>query len=380
MDKKFWLATATMIGTIVGVGMFGLPYTVGRAGFLTVVLYLAGLSLFTMVIHLSYGEIVLRTKEDYRLVGYAEKYFGNWAKKLITASFLLGLYGGQIAYIIVGGTFLKVIFDAISLPMPQIFWFMAFALAGVFIVLFGLGVVARAEFFMSGLLIFVIFSVFFLSFKHIDIDNYTIINVKNGFMPYGVVLFSLAGSIAVPEVVRLLRGRNGKIKSALMIASLVPAVLYLIFIVATTGMLGAGVTDQPIADLLPILGAKIVLIGSIFGFLSCFTSYIIIGEELKKMYQLDWDINKFFSWALAMFIPIGLFLVLDLRDYIPIIGLLGAIFGGINGIMILLLLHKSKLKGDRTPEYYLNVPHLLSAIMIFLMILGAIAEIMYLKM
>jgi amino acid permease len=33
MNKRFYEATATLIGTVVGVGIFGVPYVVAKSGF-----------------------------------------------------------------------------------------------------------------------------------------------------------------------------------------------------------------------------------------------------------------------------------------------------------------------------------------------------------
>ena len=61
MSKNFCGATATLIGTIVGVGIFGVPYVVAKSGFLLGLLFLFGLGGVALLLHLFYGEIVLRT-------------------------------------------------------------------------------------------------------------------------------------------------------------------------------------------------------------------------------------------------------------------------------------------------------------------------------
>ena len=80
MVKKAILAASTLIGTIIGAGIFGIPYVVVKSGFpigLTHILIIAILTIITM---LYLGEIALRTKENCHLAGYAEKYLGKKGK------------------------------------------------------------------------------------------------------------------------------------------------------------------------------------------------------------------------------------------------------------------------------------------------------------
>ena len=71
--KNFVLATTTLVGAIVGLGIFGIPYTAARAGFFIVVIYIVILGIVALLIQLLYGEIVERTEGKHRLTGYTEK-------------------------------------------------------------------------------------------------------------------------------------------------------------------------------------------------------------------------------------------------------------------------------------------------------------------
>ena len=112
-DKTSLLAYASLIGTIIGAGVFGIPYVMSRSGILFSLFYFLILGGVALFLHLAFGEIVLRTKEKHRLIGYAQKYLGKKAKILITFSTLFGTIGALLAYIILGGDFLKIIF-----PVP----------------------------------------------------------------------------------------------------------------------------------------------------------------------------------------------------------------------------------------------------------------------
>lgn len=65
---------------VIGAGILGIPYVVAKAGFLTGLLDLIIIGLAVLVLNLYVGEIMLRTKEDHQLTGYAEKYLENGEK------------------------------------------------------------------------------------------------------------------------------------------------------------------------------------------------------------------------------------------------------------------------------------------------------------
>jgi amino acid permease len=68
LDREFLIALATLIGTAIGAGLFGLPYVVAKAGFFPSLMMMFLLGLLALVSNLMYGEIILRTKGGCRLV------------------------------------------------------------------------------------------------------------------------------------------------------------------------------------------------------------------------------------------------------------------------------------------------------------------------
>ena len=113
MHKRFYHAIAMMIGMIVGVGIFGVPYAVEKVGFALGIFYIFVLGMMLLLIHLLYSEIVLRTDGVHRLVGYAEIYLGKKGKIVTAASQILSFYGALVAYIIIGGQFLHMVLSPI---------------------------------------------------------------------------------------------------------------------------------------------------------------------------------------------------------------------------------------------------------------------------
>ena len=101
------LALATFTGTIIGVGLFGLPYVTAKIGFLPMLIYFIILSAVLIFINLMYGEIALRTAKNHRLPGYARIYLNPAAARLGYLTTFIGLTGSLLAYVLVGGEFLK---------------------------------------------------------------------------------------------------------------------------------------------------------------------------------------------------------------------------------------------------------------------------------
>ena len=228
--KPFLFATALLMSTIVGVGMFSLPYAGAQSGFMIAGVFLIILTIIITLLHLFYGEIVSRTKEKHRLVGYADYYLGKKWKSLVTVSVIVGFYGSLLVYIIVGGGFLYDIFSSTSNLPPVLFNLILFAI-GAIVIYFGLRFVSGLDLLMGFFLILIVFLFFILGFKYIDLSNLKTYNWKNIFIPYGVTLYSLAGMSIIPELKEIFAGKNGKLyKKAIILGTVIPGILYFIFI------------------------------------------------------------------------------------------------------------------------------------------------------
>ena len=97
---RLYEATATMVGSIIGAGILGIPYVVSQAGFLVGFINLVVLGVIVFVLYLYLGEIILRTPGKHQLTGYAERYLGVWGKRLMLVSMVFGIYGALIAYLL----------------------------------------------------------------------------------------------------------------------------------------------------------------------------------------------------------------------------------------------------------------------------------------
>ncbi len=81
---KSLVAASTLVGTIVGAGILGIPYVISKAGLWYGFLIILFLGLAFLLLNLFGGEVVLRTKKQFQLTGYAGKYLGPTGKRLMT--------------------------------------------------------------------------------------------------------------------------------------------------------------------------------------------------------------------------------------------------------------------------------------------------------
>ena len=367
MISNFWYAVSTLAGTIVGVGVFGLPYVAWRAGFFTEAVYLAVLFFVFVSLHLMFGEIILRTGARHRLVGYVGLYLGERARKFVTLTTTLGTLGGMLVYILVGGRFLNVLFDGF-LAVPA-YSYLVFWAAGSCLIIFGLKVIKRSELVMLFFMVAAIAVLMIGGAKKISLDNFFTFDSSRIFLPYGITLFALAGIAAVPAVRDILEGSEKKIKKALILGTALPALFYVLFVALVLGVSGEAVSEDAISGLKSVLGNFVVFTGALFGVFAVATSYITFGLYLKDMLVYDLSINKILALLFIISAPIAL-VFLHSDSFIVVLGFIGAIFGGLDSIFLIYTYKKAKQKGDRTPEYAYNIPAPLLNILIAVFIFG----------
>lgn len=358
-----------LIGTIIGAGIFGLPYVAARSGLVLTIIYLAALTLIVTLMHLLYGEVVLRTHGKHRLVGYAEIYLGVWGKRLASFSVIIGSYAGLLAYIIIGGKFLYVLFGGIFGGDAFFYSTVMYLLSFIFVAK-GLKIVSWAETLLSFSLIAAIFIFLSKGFFLVDLSNLAVATQwSQVFLPYGVILFALTGGSVIPDLVGILDKKKSELKKTIIWGTLIPAIIYFLFIVIVLGASGAYITDDTITGLGKLSGNGFVLIGAAVGFLAIITSLLAFGINLKKTFEYDYSLSKPKSLVLAMTFPFLMFLT-GFDNFLAVMGFSGAVMGGIDGLLIILMYQKADRegKGKRNPEYDIvtskSVEYLLAAIFI----------------
>jgi len=374
---KFPLALAILIGTIIGAGIFGIPFVLMRSGIISGLFYFLILGGAVLLIHLFFGEIILRTKEKCRLIGFGQKYLGNWTKPIIFFSVIFGVTGALLAYLILGGEFLRILFSPIfnlsSYQFTLIFW-----LSLSYFIFRGIKLIIPAEFFTNFLFFFVIIIILGFCFPKFNLANVSILNFPNVFLPFGVILFSLIGWSAIPEICDFLKDpeEKKKIKKIIVSSSIIVIALYLFFALAVIGMAGENVSQDTLSGLIPFLGEKIIFLIALAAVITLADSFWALGLYLKNTFIYDLKLSKTTSAIMTCGFPLLLFLV-GFRSFITIIGFIGTIVGAIEGIIIILIFKKVKFLGDREPEYSLKVPSFLLYFLIGVFVLGAISQIIY---
>ena len=376
--KHFLEAVATLVGMIIGAGILGIPYAVANAGFLTGLLDIILIGLAVLVLNLYVGEIMLRTKDDHQLTGYAEKYLGKFGKSLMIFSMIFGLYGALVAYTLKEGEFLAAIF-APNIGGTPLIYSIIFFLVAAFLIYKGIKAIERSELVMVFFIVFIISLFIAVAFPFVDIKNLTAFSPQKLFLPYGVILFAFLGAAAIPEVGIELKENKTKIKKAIVWGSLIPLIVYVLFTFIVVGVVSPEkMTDDAIIGFGNALGHKVLLFGLIFGMLTMATSFIAVGLALKEMYNFDFKCSNDLSTFLACFVPLVISVALILikvdHAFFKVIDITGIVSGGVAGILIILMVWKAKKLGERKPEYSVHSKKIFDILLILMFLAGMVYE------
>ncbi|MDO8470464.1 MAG: hypothetical protein Q7S63_00625, partial [bacterium] len=351
---------------------FGLPYVVAKSGIIPALFYFLLVGGIVMLLHLCMGEVCLRTKEKYRLVGYANMYLGLPGKILVTFTALVGTTGTLLVYLILGGKFLAMFFPgALSIEILTVL----LGLALSFLILQGIQLISKIEFFTNAALFLAVFLILLFSLPHLKAENFSLISFPDMFLPYGVMFFAFIGWAAVPEIAELFKTHKekGGFEKAIIWSSVLSVLLCAVFSFVVVGVSGTATTEDALTGLVPFFGVLIVAVGAFFGLMTIADSFLIFGNYLKNSLKKDYGMPDPVAFLLATGAPILLFL-LGVRELIQVISIVGVFIGTIEGGVILAMFWQAKKKGSRTPEFSLSLPLTLVLFLGLMLVLGAAAE------
>jgi len=341
-DKSYWRALALMIGYIVGVGMFGLPFITSRSGVFLFVFYLLFLGFIQYFVNLVYANMIIITEDYHRLPGYVNLYLGKAGKHLVFITKIFGYYGSLLAYIIISGSFLYQLLGDFLGGSPFIYASFVFLIESL-IVFIGIKLISRVELYISALLFLVVFIIFFKSVSISSFSNFSFLNWKYFFLPYGVMLGALDGSSILPVVAKIVRRHPQKFKSVIRNSMIISMLITAIFVLSIVGISGKMTSEDALSGLKLSLNNGILRFALVFGFLSIMTSVLGAIESLRETFSWDYKVNKNIALLLTVIIPYLLY-CFGFNDLISVIGLTGALAGGFSTIMLIFAFIKMRNK------------------------------------
>jgi len=372
-SKNYFLAIATMVGTIIGAGIFALPILVVKVGVWPFLIFLIALWILQYFFHKMYAMVILSTNGAHRIPGYVEIYGGKKYKKIVSAVCLAGGYGSLLAYVILGGIFAHEILNPFFGGSVAVYSLGLFAVEAV-IVLFGLKTIAKTEFLMTIILLAVAGVISWKCFNNFDLHNVSLTDWRLAFLFYGPVFFSLSGDVAVPEVCRLLNREKSKIKSAVFWGTAIPAIFTALFVISVAAATGQNTTADTLTGLNQVFDGKIILFALIFGLINIFTSFLTSLQAVREIYWWDFKIKPSVAWMLAAVVPLGLFF-LGVRNITAVVSLTGAITGGAIGMIVIFLARKVSAQPQNNPPFKINVSLATARILSILFLAGLIYEL-----
>lgn len=342
MNKDFLLAAGLLAGTIIGAGIFSLPYIFSRLGIANGFFYLLAFVIVYFVIHMMYARVLqIQTGEHqffYLAKNYLPKPFANFASLAILGELIFVL----TVYLILAPTFIQVVFGFsanIAFLGLLAFWFLGSIF--MFVKLDWLG---WAEF-LGAISVLGIVAVIFFSSANLSlkIPLFKNLDWQTFFLPFGPLLFALSGRPALHKVIEEYRkakkeNKDFPLRKAVFWGTLIPAVVYLLFVVGVL-RLNPAVTPEALDSLGFLPFALFVLLG-VLGLITLWTSYFMIGINVKDILKLDLKYPRWIATTVALFVPLLLYFC-GLRNFLPVLSFTGGIFLGLEGVFVISIWRKA---------------------------------------
>ncbi|MEA3450244.1 MAG: aromatic amino acid transport family protein [Patescibacteria group bacterium] len=369
---KLFQAVGVMVGYIIGVGMFGLPFVVAQSGvwpFIFFILFFGAVQYFQ---HMIYANMVIVTDTFHRLPGYANLYLGRAGRNILAVAKIGGNYGVLLAYIIIIGIFLNELLLPVFGGSEFIYSSLLFFISAI-IVFFGIKLIAKIELVMSVLLILVVFFIIWKGYGAVDMANFTSISWPLLLLPFGATLMALDGNGSIPIVVKILNKDIRSVRTAVRLGTIIPIIITIVFTFIIVGISGNQTTPDALVGVKQILNDGVIFFSLIFGVLTITTSIVLVSESIKETLWWDFKINKTVAWFLTISVPYAMF-VFGFTDLTEVISIVGGVAGALSAIMLILMFNQLRKIPGKLRLFKWNPPISLLFFITMLFMIGIFYE------
>jgi len=278
------------------------------------------LGALVIMAHVVYLKTLEKVGEKERLLGLSRLYLGEGGFWIGFLAIVIGLLLTLVAYLILGTQFIHLAIPAVHMRYAlAAFWALIsipIFLSDRYVVDLELvGIVSTSA---------IILLIFFTASPLAIFAAVPAVNLQNLFLPFGVILFSLAGWTSIePAYESKKRSRNKDPWKALAGGTIFAALLYLLFV---TGILGSTslVTPDTVSGLAAWPFWKKEML-AILGLLAVGTVYLPISREIKNSIEKDLGWNVWASRLIILFVP-PMFILAGLNNFLFIVGIVGGLF------------------------------------------------------
>lgn len=374
-NKIYIRSTASLVAATIGAGIFGIPFVMSQSGILVGVIWLVLMAGVMMLLNLLMGEVALRMPDNLRFMGLAREILPKPAALLTQLLMIFTYLGGLLAYLILGGKFLQTLlnlFIPVTVTSSTLLYFVITAL----LLRLGFGFLKKIDVFLIGLLSSLVLLLIVICLPKMEIANFTYINLKQFFLPYGVTLFALTSASVIPTLEASLRGNKQMLRKIITTGSLIAAGLTLFFGVAISSVSGLGTSQDAFTGLASYFGPAIIVIGSLFGLIAMIGVNTMLANTLKENLQFDYKVPEKLAFLIVVTLPLLIILAAQ-PNFIEVLSIVGGVFGGLLGAITGWMSLRSHHLKTRQPEYCLKHDRFWAKLIIVAFCLGAIYEIYF---
>lgn len=363
--RNIILPASILAGTIIGAGVFSLPFVFARTGWLLGAGLLCLTTFVVYFLYILYADVIVRTPGDHRFVGYAKEYLGDKSFWLTVFMAVVEMIFALTIYIILGVSFFQ-LFTA----MPAVGALIIFWGVGSFFIFLNIRRMAVAEFLINVGIILIIGAIFLFGLPKLDLADYLKFDFSKLLIPLGPILFALAGRPAIEEMRPYFKEASVPIsfmKSAIFWGTILPAIVYFVFVMGVLGLSYGSVSEDAVSGLVNTIPYWLLVGIGILGLLSLWSSYILIGLNVKEILSLDLRLSRRIAAFLVVGFPLALYLV-GFTGFIALVSFVGGLFLSLEGILIILMWLRMN-KASAAPPVFVKRPHFVTIILILFLLM-----------
>jgi amino acid permease len=342
MNRELFSASGLLAGTILGAGIFSLPYVVARLGFVPGLFYFLAFGAVFGALHLMFARLIIEDGSGHNFLSLTRKFFSKPFKIFADITIVGETVFTLLIYLILIPSFVKLVFPAGDAWIVFAFW--AVGSAFIFVKLGWLGWTDFLDVICILAIVAGILLLGGLRFENIPLFAPAGASVSFGWLlPFGPLLFALAGRSAVAKMIDAhgaakAAGREFSLTKAIWLGTFIPVVLYIAFtavVLAFNPNVGPD-TISSFAGLSPALSVAL----AIAGFITLWTSYFMIGLNLKDILVRDLNWSRVWAALAVIILPPALYL-LGFRNFLEAIGISGGFFLALEGVFITFMWRKA---------------------------------------